>query len=637
MRSQSVSAGESLSPISLTQTENHKQSRASSPPVLPKRASGGFALLDSLHRHGVDYIFGYPGGAILPIYDDLYKVEATGAMKHILVRHEQGAAHAADGYARATGKVGVCFGTSGPGATNLVTGIATAYMDSIPMIVVTGQVARPSIGTDAFQETDIYGITLPIVKHSYVVRDPKDMARIVAEAFHIASTGRPGPVLIDVPKDVALEEFDYVPVKPGSVKLRGYRPTVKGNPRQINAAIQLITESRRPLLYVGGGAIAASAHEEIKELAELFDIPVTTTLMGIGAFDEHHPLALGMLGMHGTAYANFAVSDCDLLICVGARFDDRVTGKLDEFASRAKVIHIDIDPAEVGKNRIPEVPIVGDVRNVLVDLLRRCKETGVKVTPNQNQEWLNLVNRWREEYPLIVPHHADSISPQEVMVEVSSQAPNAFYTTDVGQHQMWAAQFLKNGPRRWISSAGLGTMGFGLPAAMGAKVAFPDEEVICISGDASFQMCLQELGTLAQYGINVKIIIINNGWQGMVRQWQQAFYGERYSCSNMEVGMPDVEFLAKAYGIKGMVISDRSQLKDAIAEMLAHKGPVILNVHVTRDENCYPMVVPGKSNAQMVGLQKRSPKAASEPVYCSNCNAKNAPTHNFCAECGTKL
>jgi acetolactate synthase I/II/III large subunit len=635
--SQSVSAGELLSQISLPQTENHKQSRTSSPPIVPKRASGGFALLDSLHRHGVDYIFGYPGGAILPIYDDLYKVEATGAIKHILVRHEQGAAHAADGYARATGKVGVCFGTSGPGATNLVTGIATAYMDSIPMIVVTGQVARPSIGTDAFQETDIYGITLPIVKHSYVVRDPKDMARIVAEAFHIASTGRPGPVLIDVPKDVALEEFDYIPVKPGSVKLCGYRPTVKGNPRQIHAAIQLITESRRPLLYVGGGAIAAGAHEEVKELAELFNIPVTTTLMGIGAFDEHHPLALGMLGMHGTAYANFAVSDCDLLICVGARFDDRVTGKLDEFASRAKVIHIDIDPAEVGKNRVPEVPIVGDVRNVLVDLLRRCKETGVKATPNQNQEWLNLVNRWREEYPLIVPHHPDSISPQEVIVEVSSQAPQAFYTTDVGQHQMWAAQFLKNGPRRWISSAGLGTMGFGLPAAMGAKVAFPDEEVICISGDASFQMCLQELGTLAQYGINVKTIIINNGWQGMVRQWQQAFYGERYSCSNMEVGMPDVELLAKAYGIKGMVISDRTQLKNAIAEMLAHKGPVILNVHVTRDENCYPMVVPGKSNAQMVGLQKRSPKAAAEPVYCSNCNAKNAPTHNFCAECGTKL
>lgn len=624
----------SPSRISPPQTENHTQPKTIKTVVTPQRASGGFALLDSLQRHGVEYIFGYPGGAILPIYDDLYKVEATSGIKHILVRHEQGASHAADGYARATGKVGVCFGTSGPGATNLVTGIATAYMDSIPMIVVTGQVPRASIGTDAFQETDIYGITLPIVKHSYVVRDPRDMARIVAEAFHIASTGRPGPVLIDVPKDVALEEFDYVPVEPGSVKLRGYRPTVKGNPRQINAAIQLISESRRPLLYVGGGAIAAGAHEEVKELAELFNIPVTTTLMGIGIFDEHHPLALGMLGMHGTAYANFAVTDCDLLICVGARFDDRVTGKLDEFASKAKVIHIDIDPAEVGKNRVPDVPIVGDVRNVLSDLLRRCKHTGTKGTPNQNQEWLNLVNRWREDYPLVVPQHPDSISPQEVIVEVGRQAPDAFYTTDVGQHQMWAAQFLKNGPRRWISSAGLGTMGFGVPAAMGAKAAFPDEEVICISGDASFQMCLQELGTLAQYGLNIKTIILNNGWQGMVRQWQQAFYGERYSCSNMEVGMPDVEYLAKAYGIKGMVIRKREELQDAIAEMLAYDGPVVVDVRVTRDENCYPMVAPGKNNAQMIGLPKQSPKTSTEPVYCSNCGSKNLPTHNFCSECG---
>ncbi|MBS3030245.1 MAG: biosynthetic-type acetolactate synthase large subunit [Dolichospermum sp. DET50] len=628
----------SSSQISPPKSENHNQSSVSnSPVVLPQRASGGFALIDSLLRHGVEHIFGYPGGAILPIYDDLYKIEAAGAVKHILVRHEQGAAHAADGYARATGKVGICFGTSGPGATNLVTGIATAYMDSIPMIVVTGQVPRASIGTDAFQETDIYGITLPIVKHSYVVRNTKDMARIVAEAFHIASTGRPGPVLIDVPKDVALEEFDYIPVEPGSIKLPGYRPTVKGNPRQINAAIQLIRESRRPLLYVGGGAIAANAHEEIKELAELFNIPVTTTLMGIGAFDEHHPLSLGMLGMHGTAYANFAVTDCDLLICVGARFDDRVTGKLDEFASLAKVIHIDIDPAEVGKNRVPEVPIVGDVKNVLKDLLRRCQDANTKATPNQNQEWLNLINRWRQDYPLIVPHYADSISPQEVIVEVSNQAPHAFYTTDVGQHQMWAAQFLKNGPRRWISSAGLGTMGFGVPAAMGAKVAFPDEEVICISGDASFQMCLQELGTLAQYGINVKTLILNNGWQGMVRQWQEAFYGQRYSSSNMEVGMPDIELLAQAYGIKGMVITKREELADKIAEMLAHNGPVIVNVHVTRDENCYPMVAPGKNNSQMVGLPKPTPRNAVESIACSNCGTQNQPNHNFCGECGTKL
>ncbi|MUG96017.1 biosynthetic-type acetolactate synthase large subunit [Scytonema sp. UIC 10036] len=635
MRSPSVSQGDSLSPISLPQIENQINSKVSTSPVAtPKRATGGFALLDSLKRHGVEHIFGYPGGAILPIYDDLYKAEVDGrGIEHILVRHEQGAAHAADGYARATGKVGVCFGTSGPGATNLVTGIATAYMDSIPMIIVTGQVARPAIGTDAFQETDIYGITLPIVKHSYVVRDPRDMARIVAEAFHIASTGRPGPVLIDVPKDVALEEFDYVPVESGSVKLPGYRPTVKGNPRQISAAIQLIRESRRPLLYVGGGVITSGAYSEIKRLAEFFNIPVTTTLMGLGAFDENHPLSLGMLGMHGTAYANFAVSDCDLLICVGARFDDRVTGKLDEFASRAKVIHIDIDPAEVGKNRVPEVPIVGDVKTVLQDLLHRCKEN----IPNQTQEWLTLINRWKEEYPLEVPHYSDSISPQEVIAEVGRQAPDAIFTTDVGQHQMWAAQFLKAGPRRWISSSGLGTMGFGVPAAMGAQVAYPDRQVICISGDASFQMNLQELGTLAQYGINVKTLIINNGWQGMVRQWQQAFYGERYSCSNMEVGMPDIEFLAKAYGIKGMVIQNHDELKDAIAEMLAHDGPVVVNAYVTRDENCYPMVAPGKSNAQMVGLRRQPQKASVEPIYCSNCGAKNQPNNNFCPECGTKL
>lgn len=604
--------------------------------VAPKRVTGGFALIDSLRRQGVEHIFGYPGGAILPIYDELYRAEAVGGIKHILVRHEQGAAHAADGYARATGKVGVCFATSGPGATNLVTGIATAHMDSIPMVIVTGQVPRAAIGTDAFQETDIYGITLPIVKHSYVVRDPKDMARLVAEAFYIASSGRPGPVLVDVPKDVGLEEFDYIPVEPGAVKLPGYRPTVKGNPRQIAQAVQLIRESRRPLLYVGGGAIASSAHAEIHQLAELFNIPVTTTLMGKGVFDENHPFALGMLGMHGTAYANFAVSECDLLIAVGARFDDRVTGKLDEFASRAKVIHIDIDPAEVGKNRTPEVPIVGDVRKVLIDLLRRCQD--ISVTPNQTQEWLNRINRWREDYPLVVPHPADSLSPQEVIVELSRQAPQAYYTTDVGQHQMWSAQFLKNGPRRWISSAGLGTMGYGLPAAMGAKMALPDQEVICVSGDSSFQMNLQELGTLAQYGINVKTVIVNNGWQGMVRQWQQAFYGERYSSSNMEAAMPDIELLAKAYGIKGIVIRHRDELKDAIAEMLAHNGPVLVDVHVTKDENCYPMVAPGKSNSQMIGLPTQ-PKAekAVETIHCSNCGAQNTSTHNFCPECGTKL
>ena len=613
-------------------------SKAEVPSKTISRRTGAFALIDSLKRHGVQHIFGYPGGAILPIYDELYKWEARREIQHILVRHEQGGSHAADGYARATGKVGVCFGTSGPGATNLVTGIATAHMDSIPMVIITGQVPRGAIGSDAFQETDIYGITLPIVKHSYVVRDPRDMARIVAEAFHVASTGRPGPVLIDVPKDVGLEEFDYEPVKPGTVKLTGYRPTLKGNPRQINQALNLIRRARRPLLYVGGGAIAAGAHAELRKLAEIFQIPVTTTLMGKGSFEESHPLAVGMLGMHGTAYANFAVSECDLLIAVGARFDDRVTGKLDEFASRAQVIHIDIDPAEVGKNRAPEVPIVGDVRLVLTDLLRRYEEVDIPAEPNQTQEWLQRINHWRKDYPLEVPQHPDSLSPQEVIVELARQAPDAYYTTDVGQHQMWSAQFLKNGPRRWISSAGLGTMGYGLPAAMGVKIALPDKQVICIAGDASIQMNIQELGTLAQYGINVKTVIINNGWQGMVRQWQEAFYGERYSCSNMEVGMPDFVKLAEAYGVKGMLIESRDQLKDAIAQILAHDGPVLADVQVKRNENCYPMVAPGKSNAQMIGLPERSKlEKATELVYCSNCGAKNIESNNFCPECGTKI
>jgi acetolactate synthase-1/2/3 large subunit len=603
----------------------------------PVTRTGAFALIDSLKRHGVKHIFGYPGGAILPIYDEVYRAEARGDIQHILVRHEQGAAHAADGYARATGKVGVCFGTSGPGATNLVTGIATAHLDSIPLVVITGQVPRPAIGTDAFQETDIFGITLPIVKHSYVVRQAKDMSRIVAEAFHIASTGRPGPVLIDVPKDVGAEECEYIPVDPGSIKLPGYRPTVKGNIRQINAALELIEASSRPLLYVGGGAITSNAHAQINQLAELFQIPVTTTLMGIGAFDEHHPLSVGMLGMHGTAYANFAVTDCDLLIAVGARFDDRVTGKLEEFANRAKVIHIDIDPAEVGKNRGPDVPIVGDVLQVLEQILERARELGLPTNNHRTEAWLKTISRWREQYPLVVPKPSEKLSPQEVIVELGRQAPSAYYATDVGQHQMWAAQFLKNGPRRWISSAGLGTMGYGVPAAMGAKVAIGDEQVICISGDASFQMNLQELATLAQYNIQVKIVIINNGWQGMVRQWQEAFYGERYSASNMEGGMPDFELLAKAYGIKGMVVRDRDQLPSTIAEMLAHNGPVLVNAEVTKNENCYPMVAPGKSNSQMMGIQTPENPKGNANLVCSVCNTSNSQEHKFCSQCGAKL
>ncbi|MGB5634953.1 MAG: biosynthetic-type acetolactate synthase large subunit [Waterburya sp.] len=602
----------------------------------PQRRTGAYALMDSLHLHGVRHIFGYPGGAILPIYDELYRAEARGQVKHILVRHEQAASHAADGYARATGKVGVCFATSGPGATNLVTGIATAHLDSIPMVAITGQVPRAAIGTDAFQETDIFGITTPIVKNSYVVRHAKDMARIVAEAFHIASTGRPGPVLIDVPKDVGNEEFDYVPVAPGKIHLRGYKPTVKGNPRQIDAALKLIAQAEKPLMYVGGGAIASDAHAQIKELAERFQLPVTTTLMGLGSFDEHNPLSVGMLGMHGTAYANFAVSECDLLIAIGARFDDRVTGKLDEFASRAKVIHVDIDPAEVGKNRTPDVPIVGDVRKVLEQMLERSRDSDFITDANLTKPWLDQINYWRKEYPMTAPLPEQGLSPQEVIVELNNQAPQAFYTTDVGQHQMWAAQFLKNGPRRWISSAGLGTMGYGLAAAMGVKVAIPDEETICISGDASFQMNPQELGTLAQFGINVKTVIINNGWQGMVRQWQESFFGQRYSSSNMEVGAPDFVILAQAYGIKGMIVHDRPELASAIAEMLAHDGPVLMDVRVTQDENCYPMIAPGKSNAHMLGLpQKEQPTA--EFINCDSCGTMNPTANKFCPECGNQL
>lgn len=566
-----------------------------------QRVSGAYALIDSLVRHGVKHIFGYPGGAILPIYDELYKAEEAGKLQHVLVRHEQAASHAADGYARATGEVGVCFATSGPGATNLVTGIATAQMDSIPMVAITGQVTRAAIGTDAFQETDIHGITLPIVKHSYVVRDPNQMAQIVAEAFYIARTGRPGPVLIDVPKDVGFEEIDYIPVNPGEVDIPGYQPVGSVNLDRVDEAIELLQAAEKPLFYVGGGAIASAAHDEINTLAERFGIPMTNTLMGKGAVDERSPLAVGMLGMHGTAYANFAVSQCDLLVAIGARFDDRVAGNLEKFASHAKVIHIDIDPAEVGKNRVPEVPIVGDVRAVLQQILNRLED---QAAPNKNKtkNWLEQIKIWKADFPLVAPQYEEDISPQSVIAMLTEKAPDAYYTTDVGQHQMWAAQFLKNGPRQWISSAGLGTMGFGLPAALGVQVALPDHAVVCISGDASFQMCLQELATLAQYGIPVKTVLLNNGWQGMVRQWQQTFFGERYSSSNMEVGMPDFELLAKAFGVKGVVVSDPKDLSAVIDEMLAYDGPVLVDVRVRRDENCYPMIPPGASNDEMVGI-----------------------------------
>lgn len=569
---------------------------------LSKRdTTGAFALIDSLVRHNVKHIFGYPGGAILPIYDELYAWEKEGFIEHILVRHEQGAAHASDGYARCTNKVGVCFATSGPGATNLVTGIATAHMDSVPLVVITGQVGRSFIGTDAFQEIDIFGITLPIVKHSYVVRNTQDMSRIVAASFFIAKYGRPGPVLIDIPKDVGLEKFEYIPVQPGNVNLLGCPPIVHQNSKRIEQAVNLIKQSNQPLLYVGGGAISSGAHEEIQELSNYLQIPVATTLMGKGIMDESSPLSLGMLGMHGTVYANYAVSECDLLIALGARFDDRVTGKLDEFACHAQVIHVDIDPAEVGKNRTPQVGIVGEVKEVTRELLELVKQ-GEKPNPDQTTPWRKRLLRWKKEYPLLVPKNLQNLSPQEVISEISKNSSNAYWTTDVGQHQMWAAQFVKSGQRQWITSGGLGTMGYGLPAAIGVQIAYPNAQVICISGDSSFQMNMQELGTIAQYGLPIKVIIINNRWQGMVRQWQQAFYGERYSHSNMEKGAPNFVQLAEAFGIKAIMIKNREELTKSLPTIMEYDGPILVDIQVIPDSNCYPMVAPGKSNAQMLGV-----------------------------------
>lgn len=566
-----------------------------------RETTGAFALIDSLVRHKVKHIFGYPGGAILPIYDELYAWEKEGFIEHILVRHEQGAAHASDAYSRSTGRVGVCFGTSGPGATNLVTGIATAHIDSVPILIITGQVGRSFIGTDAFQEVDIFGVTLPIVKHSYVVRNTADMGRIVSAAFFIAKYGRPGPVLMDIPKDVGLEKINYIPVEPGDVNLLGCPPIINQNTKRIIQAINLIKQANQPLLYVGGGAIISEAFEEISELSKLLQIPVATTLMGKGIIDENDILSLGMLGMHGTVYANYAVSECDLLIALGARFDDRVTGKLDEFACHAQVIHVDIDPAEVGKNRMPQVGIVGDVKEVVAEILQNLRNDSSHIR-EQTQSWRKRLNRWRSEYPLLVPKNAQSLSPQEVITEVSAKASKAYFTTDVGQHQMWAAQFIKTSQRHWITSAGLGTMGYGLPAAIGVQIAHPNSQVICISGDASFQMNIQELGTVSQYGLPLKIIIINNKWQGMVRQWQQAFYGERYSHSNMEKGAPNFIKIAESYGIRGMSIATREELNSSLKEILEYDGPILVDCKVVPDENCYPMVAPGKSNAQMMGV-----------------------------------
>lgn len=582
-----------------------------------RKCIGAFALIDGLVRNGTTSLFGYPGGAVLPIYDELYSWEKHNLIKHYLVRHEQGAAHAADGYSRSSGKVGVCFATSGPGATNLITGIATAQVDSIPLIVITGQVGRTFIGTDAFQEIDTYGLTLPIVKHSYVVWSATRITEILSEAFYIALNGRPGPVLIDIPKDVGLEEIThYVPVQQKHIfKILGHRFEYKTTINQIQQVENLINCSIQPLIYVGGGVIISNASNELAQFVDHYYLPVTTTLMGKGAFDEHHPLSLGMLGMHGTAYANFAVSNCDLLLTIGARFDDRVTGKLENFACNAVIIHIDIDPAEISKNKISRLSIIGDVKQILSQIiansnLESARELiSTELIESETEEvpindWLDKINIWKELYPLSIPITTQKLSPQEVINQIGLAVPNAFFTTDVGQHQMWAAQFIKCGPRKWLSSSGLGTMGYGLPAAIGAQVAFPKDCVICISGDSSFQMNLQELGTIFQYQLPIKIFVINNHWQGMVRQWQESFYEKRYSHSNMENGAPNLVKLGEAYSIKSFRIQTQKELIEILPKILKLQEPVLVDFCVVEHENCYPMVNPGQSNEQMVGLPK---------------------------------
>lgn len=567
-------------PVDIPQTAQQRQSR---------RMLGAHALVECLKAEQVEYIFGHPGGAVLHIYDALY----NSGLRTVLCRHEQGAAHMAEGYARATGRPGVCLATSGPGATNLVTGLATAYMDSIPLVAITGNVPRAAIGRDAFQEADITGITLPVTKHNILVRSAQQLPHAIRAAFHIATTGRPGPVLVDIPKDVGVEELDFI--YPETVDLPGYKPTYKGHIRQIQAAARAIENAKRPLLYVGGGAIAAGAHKEVHALAEKCNLPVTMTLMGLGAFPGDHAQSVGMLGMHGTAYANHAIQNCDVLIAVGARFDDRVTGDLASFAPRTEqIIHIDIDPAEIGKNVVPHVPIVGDCRAVLSELI-------AEVEPREFPAWWEQINNWKEKFPLQYPRGDGAIKPQAVCEAIYNVTQGeAIVTTDVGQHQMWAAQYYKvHTPRRFISSGGLGTMGFGFPAGIGAKLACPDKDVFVISGDGSFQMNIQELATAAEHNIPVKIAILNNGFLGMVRQWQEFFYDRRYSDSVMAA--PDFVAIAEAYGVKALRVTDADEVESALKEALAHDGPVVLDVQVSAEENCFPMVPAGGSNSDMLG------------------------------------
>lgn len=555
---------------------------------MPK-LNGGEVIIESLKKENVDVVFGYPGGAVINLYDALYSSD----LKHYLGRHEQGIVHAADGYARSSGKVGVCIATSGPGGTNLVTGLANAHMDSIPLVAFTGQVSSSLIGKDAFQEADITGISLPITKHNFLVTDIENLARTIKEAFYIARTGRPGPVLIDLAKDVTQAEIEYH--YPERVDLPGYKPTFEGHKLQINKAAEAINNAQKPLLYVGGGAVISNAQKEIRELVDKAKIPITTTLMALGIYPEAEDLALEMLGMHGTQYANMATLETDLLIAVGARFDDRVTGKLEEFASQADIIQIDIDPAEIGKNLEVEIPIVGDVKNVIKELLPY-------IDKKKNGEWQSRIKELKENYPLeYEDENTEVIKPQYVMEEIDKYTNgDATIVTEVGQHQMWAAQFHKyKKPRQFITSGGLGTMGYGLPAAIGAQIGHPDEKVVLIAGDGSIQMNIQELGTANAYNIPVKVIIFNNKYLGMVRQWQEIFFDKRYS--HTKIPAPDFVKMGEAYGIWAKTVDKKSELDSALKEAMELKGPAILDIHIPEEENVYPMVPSGAGLKDMIG------------------------------------
>lgn len=563
--------------------------------------SGAQMLLECLRKENVEVIFGHPGGVVLSVYDAL----ADGGIRHVLMRHEQAAAHAADGYSRASGRVGVCLATSGPGATNVVTGVATAYMDSIPVVFITGQVSSHLIGNDAFQEADVVGMSRPCTKHNTLVRRIADLPRSIKEAFYIASTGRPGPVLVDITKDVFLAkaEFEY----PESVELRGYRPLMDGHMGQIRKAARAILDARRPVIYAGGGVIHSGGTSELAELAELLEVPVTLTLMGLGAFPSNHPLCLGMLGMHGRYSANLAVCDSDVLIAVGARFDDRVTGKTETFAPNARIIHIDIDPTSIQKNIRVDIPIVGDVKRVLRSLCATMRAEiagcpGVHEANAADRElWRGQIREWQEAYPLQYDRQAPLLKPQSVIEEISNLlGGEAIITTDVGQHQMWAAQFMRlNHPRTFLSSGGLGTMGYGFPAALGAQLARPSAKVVAIVGDGGFQMTMQELATIVQNRIPVKIVVINNRYLGMVRQWQDIFFKERYS--ETELGnLPDLVKLAEAYGIYGARIEREDEISSILAAAFDQEGPCIVDARVDPFENVYPMVPPGGSNRDMI-------------------------------------